>query len=123
MVVMFDDADEAIARVEDDVRRAQRRAERMSQLQQSTRAARGVGRGREVVVEVDRSGELVDLRIADAALSRGGVGVARLVLDATRLARRDLRRNLLAAASEILGDDDPVLDELRVQLERSGAER
>jgi len=119
MVVMFDDADEAIARVEDDVRRAQQRAARMSQLQSATAAARGVGRHR----EVDHTGELTALRIADAALSRGGAGVARLVLDTVRDARADLRRNLLTAAAEVLGDDDPVLDGLRAQLEPSGAAR
>ncbi|QAY59804.1 hypothetical protein ET475_07240 [Microbacterium protaetiae] len=120
---MFTDADEAIARVEDDVRRAQGRAQRMSRLQEAAAAARGVGRGREVVVQVDQTGELVDLRIADAALSRGGAGVARLVLESMRMARTDLRRNLLAAASEILGDDDPVLGGLRAQLEADATAR
>lgn len=123
MVVMFDDADEAIARVEEDVRRAQQRAARMSQLQRATAAARGVGRHREVVVEVDHTGEITGLQIADAALRRGGAGVSRLVLETMRVARTDLRRNLLTAATEVLGDDDPVLDGLRAQLEPSGAAR
>ncbi len=117
MVGMFDDAEAAIARVEQDVRRAQQRAERMTRLQQVTAAARGVVRRTEVAVEVDHTGQLTDLRIADSALNRGGSGVARLVLETVRLARRDLQRNLLVAAADVLGDDDPVLDGLRAQLE------
>lgn len=124
---MFDDADEAIARVEQDVRRAQRRAQQMGRLQQVTAATRGMARRTEVTVEVDHTGRLTELRIADSALSRGGAGVARLILETVRLARRDLQRNLLTEASDLLGEDDPVLAVLRAQLEtepvHSGAAR
>jgi hypothetical protein len=50
-------------------------------------------------------------------MRRGPAGVARLILDTARLARRDLEQSLLAAASTILGEDDPALDGLRAQLE------
>jgi len=116
---MFDDADAAIAKVQDDMRRARRRAERMGDLQRATTAARGtaISRGRELAVQVDHSGWLTELRLTDAAMRRGPAGVARLILDTARLARRDLEQKLLAAASDILGEDDPALDGLRAQLE------
>ncbi len=112
---MFGDADAAIARDEEDVRRVQRRAERLPPLREAVAAARGtaVSRERDLGVTVDPSGRIVALTIEDSALSRGG---ARLAADLVRLlgqARRDLQRQLLGSAVETLGVDDPLVETYR----------
>lgn len=62
---MFEDADEAIARVEEDVRRARERAARYPPLQAAIDGvrARAVSPHRDLAVEVDAAGILRDLTI------------------------------------------------------------
>lgn len=116
---MYGDADAAIARVEEDVRRAQQRAEKLPLLREAVDAARGtaVSRERDLGVTVNLSGRIVALTIDDSALARGGT---RLAADLVRLlgqAHQDLQRQVLGSAIEALGDDDPIVDTYRSSIE------
>lgn len=112
---MFEDADAAIARVEDDIRRAQERAERLPSLVTAAAAIRGTAtsRRRDLAVEVDQSGAIVDLRISDAALDLGGSRLSAEIIALTAEARADAQRKVLEAATELLGEDDPAVATLR----------
>ncbi|MFF2053468.1 hypothetical protein ACFVU2_17840 [Leifsonia sp. NPDC058194] len=112
---MFDDADAAIARVEADIRLAQERAERLPSLVSAAAAIRGTAtsRRRDLAVEVDQSGGLVDLRITDAALDLGSARLSSELLALIAEAKADAQRQILAAATELLGEDDPAVATLR----------
>lgn len=112
---MFEDADAAIARVEEDVRRAQERAERLPSLVAAAAAIRGTAtsRRRDLTVEVDQSGSVVDLRITDAALDLGSARLSSELLALIAEAKADTQRQILAAATELLGEDDPAVATLR----------
>lgn len=112
---MFDDPDEAIARVQEDIQRAQERAARMPQLREATEAVRGyaISRHRDIEVEMDHTGQVTALRIANQALTRGGTKVAADIMDLLTVARHNVQAQMLEAASGVLGADDPMLDMLR----------
>jgi hypothetical protein len=115
---VFGGADEAIARVQADVVRARERAQRLSELRARTASVRGaaVSRRRDVSVEVDQSGAVVDLQISDAALDRGGRGLAAELISLISAARSDAQRRLIDTAAEVLGEDDPVVGSLEATL-------
>jgi DNA-binding protein YbaB len=115
----FDNADEAIARVEEDVRRAQQRAARYPQLQAAIDAvrARATSPRRDLSVEVDAAGVLRDLTIDDDAFERGGAKVAQEILELIERARSDARRQTLAHTTELMGADDPIVKAVAADLE------
>lgn len=121
---VFTNPDEALARVEDDVRRARVRAERFAEL----RAGIDVVRGRatsprqDISVTVDASGVLIGLRVMDAALDRGGERLAADIRSLLVAAGQDARRAAAAATADVLGDDDPVAAQLRRRLGGSPAD-
>ncbi len=108
---MFENADEALARVQDDIRRAQWRAERMPDLHAATARARGFAASdtEDLRVEIDHTGAVTSLHIDDAALSRGGTALAAELVQLMGQARTELQRTLLDSAIELLGDDDPIV--------------
>lgn len=112
---MFANPDDAIARVEDDIRRAQQRAERMSQLRSEAEAVRGsaISRQRDIEVEMDHTGQVTGVIINDQALDRGGRRVAADIMELLGRARQDVQAQMLEVASRLLGEDDPLLDMLR----------
>jgi hypothetical protein len=118
------DADEAIARVQDDVRRAEARAVRFGELREAVAAVRGraVSRARDVAVEVDSTGAVTDLQISDQALHRGGIGLSAEIVALIAAAGRDARRSTADVAGGILGDDDPTVASLRAQLQEDDPE-
>ncbi|MBZ4488095.1 YbaB/EbfC family nucleoid-associated protein [Microbacterium sp. cx-55] len=117
--MVFEDADAAILRVEEDVRRAQQRAERYPALQAGIDEvrARAVSLRRDIAVEVDASGVLRNLEISDAALDRGGRQVSREVMALLSAAHRDARAKTLALTAEIMGEDDPIVKAVAADLE------
>ena len=116
---MFDNADEVEGRIQEDVRRALQRAERMPELVAATQAARGraVSRERDISVEVDHTGQVTSLQIANEALRRGGTRLAAEILSLLNQARHEVQKQMLAAATGVLGEDDPLLDPFRVTVE------
>lgn len=121
--IVLGDADAAIAKVQDDVRRAQARAARFGELREAIAAVRGraVSRARDVAVEVDSAGGVTDLRISDAALDRGGSRLSAEIVGLISMAGRDARRSTADVAGGILGDDDPTVAALRTALEKDEA--
>lgn len=117
--MVFGDADAAIARVEEDVRRAQQRAERYPALQAAIDdvRARAVSSRRDVAVEVDAGGILRSLEISDAALTRSGRQVSEEVMALIAAASRDARAETLALTTEIMGEDDPIVKAVAADLE------
>jgi hypothetical protein len=109
------DADAAIEKVADDVRRAQTRAERMPQLQAAAAAVRGraISRQRDIAVVVSQTGQITELRIHDQALERGGSRLAADLIQLVDQARVDLQRQMLDVAVDLLGEDDPLVETYR----------
>jgi hypothetical protein len=116
---VFDNADDAIAKVEEDVRRAQQRAGWLPQLRAAIEAAwgRAVSRQRDLAVEVDHTGQVTSLRIHDVALERGGTRLASDLVGLVSQARHEVKKLVLAAASDVLGEDDPLLGSFRVTVD------
>lgn len=117
-------ADEAIQRVQDNVRRAKSRAERYPALQSALDGVRGgaVSVRRDLSVEVDASGVLRNLRIGDGALERGGDRLAVEIFELIGKATREARARTLAATTEIMGDDDPIVKTIAAALDARNAD-
>lgn len=115
---MFDSSDEAIARVEEDVRRAQQRAARYPALQSAIDGvrARAVSPRRDLAVEVDAGGVVRALDVSDAALDRSGRQVGDELLELIGRASRDARAQTLALTTEIMGADDPIVKTVAADL-------
>lgn len=69
--------------------------------------------GRDIRVEVDSAGRVLELRLSEQALGRGAQRLAVEVLSVIRAAESDSRQSTLAAVSALLGEDDPVVQQLR----------
>jgi hypothetical protein len=117
--MVYHNADQAIARIEDDVRRAQKRMERLPLLQEAAASVRGsaVTQQRDIAVTVDNTGEVVSLQIEDRALSRGAARISADLIRLLKQARHDVQVQMVAAAIEVLGDDDPIVDSYRHMVE------
>ena len=116
---MFSGPEDSLARVEDDVRRAQARAAVLPRLQEEVAGvrARVLSRRRDIAVEVDSNGVLVGLEISDAAVARGGRAVSGEVMDLFARATREVRERTLAITEELLGADDPIVQLTAAQLD------
>lgn len=116
-------ADEAIQRVQDDVRRAQQRAERYPALQSAIDGVRSkaVSIRRDLSVEVDAAGVLRGLQIGDSALERGGDRLASEIFELMGKATKQARADALAATTEIMGEDDPIVRTIAADLEARNA--
>jgi hypothetical protein len=92
---MFDDVDDAVARLHESVRRAPQRAAQVPPLQQAMHGvrSRAAPSSRDIAVEVDHTGQVTSLRIADSALGRGGARLAAELVGALNAARHDARKH------------------------------
>jgi DNA-binding protein YbaB len=120
---VFDEPDEVLARIDDDVRRVQQRAAALAELQRSVDGIRGVARSdqHDVTVEVDSSGRVTDLRIEDQAFQRGGQQLSGEILALIAAALRSAREQALAVTTELLGEDDPMIGVIRAEDESAAA--
>jgi DNA-binding protein YbaB len=120
---VFDEPDEVLARIDDDVRRVQQRAAILATLQQTVDGIRGTARSdqHDVTVEVDSSGRVTDLRIEDQAFQRGGRQLSGEILALIRAALRSAREQALAATAELVGEDDPMIGVIRAEDEAAAA--
>jgi hypothetical protein len=123
---VFLDADDALAKVEDDVRRSEIRAAQMPEFESTIADARGKAatRKRDIIVEVDASGRVTDLTLGEQALQRGAQRLAHDVLAVIRAAEADVHTKTLAAVTSLLGDDDPIVEQLQAAqspLRRAGS--
>lgn len=116
----FHDPDEALARIQRDISAAQERAARAQEVRAQIDAVRGVGRSPrgEVRVEVDASGMLRDLVLADSAMDLRATDLARLITDAARAAQRDAGTRTVALAQDAFGEASPLVTHLRSEVEQ-----
>ncbi|GEA83567.1 hypothetical protein GCM10009774_10290 [Cellulomonas gelida] len=121
---VYSDPDEVLARVRDDIAAAQRRAVAAGEVRDRIDAIRGRAsspRG-DVLVEVDVSGRLTDLELADEALDRGGRELSRLVVELVGRAGAEAGARAVAAMEEAFGADDGASAHLRAEVaQRWGA--
>jgi len=110
-------ADESLAQVEADVRRAEARAAQMPAFEAAVAAVRGVGRsrGRDIVVEVDSVGRVTDLRLSEHALARGPQRLSHEIVTAIRDAEAAAQAATLRVVGELLGGDDPIVAQLAAE--------
>jgi DNA-binding protein YbaB len=114
----FDDPDAALARVQADIQAAQERAEQAAQFKDSVDRLRGRARSPrgEVTVEVDTSGQLVDLRLSDDATDIVARDLSALILETVRHAARDAAQQTLAVTAETFGEQSPITEQMRAEL-------
>ena len=114
-----EDPDILIARVQEQVAQAQQRAQAAQQMRAEVEALRGTATSprREVAVTVDASGRLVDVDIADAALDLRAKELGRLIIETAGAAQRDAGEQAMAVASRAFGENSPVVDRLRAELD------
>ena len=116
----FHDPDAAIARIQRDIELAAERAERAQQVKAEIDAVRGRGRSPrgEVVVEVDASGMLRDVVLADGAMALRADELAGFIVDTARAAQRDAGAKAVAIAADSFGEDSPMTAHLRDEVEQ-----
>lgn len=112
---VYADPDEVIARVEADARQSDERAAKMPAFEAALAQVKGeaVSPRRDMRVEVDSTGRVVALRIAEPALTRGAQRLSQEVLALIRAAEADARRATLESVEHLLGPDDPITRQLR----------
>lgn len=121
--MVFNNPEESLARIQEDIARAEARAKALPLMQEQIAQVRGraQSRQRDISVEVDASGQVSGLDISDDALSRGGRAVSREVLDLVKTATIRVREQSLAITTELLGADDPIVkltaDQLAADIE------
>ncbi|KGM12497.1 hypothetical protein N869_14640 [Cellulomonas bogoriensis 69B4 = DSM 16987] len=121
----YDDPDDVLARIQQDVATAQRRAEQARQAQEAIAAVRGTGRSPrgEVTVEVDAAGALRDLQLTDGALQYRARDLEAMILEAVRVAQHDAAARAIAVAEDAWGEGDPAVEHLRAELQERQAAR
>jgi DNA-binding protein YbaB len=114
----FDDPDAAIERVQADIRAAQERAVKATEVKETLDRLRGRARSPrgEVTAEVDPSGQLVDLQLAENATEIVARDLSALILDTVRSAAQDAARQAVAVTADAFGDTSPVTTQLRDEL-------
>jgi hypothetical protein len=105
------DAEETIAQVEADARLTQERADKMPAFQAAMAEVRGsaYSAAKDVFVEVDATGRVTGLRLGDQAV--------------IAVAQDDVQEKALRRVSRLLGDDDPIVSELRAAASAPPVER
>jgi len=108
------DPDESLAQVEADVRRSDQRAAQMPAFEALVASVRGeaFSAARDLHVQVDSTGRVVALRIADSALARGARRLSQDLLAVIRAAEGDAQRATIEAVTGLLGPDDPIIEQL-----------
>jgi hypothetical protein len=116
---VYESPEDSLARIQDDVRRAEQRGALLPQLQTAIDGIRGKATSpqRDIAVEVDATGVVRVLDIRDAAFSRGGQRVSHDVLALIREATQNARAQTLARTTEILGESDPLVKVVAADLE------
>jgi hypothetical protein len=114
----FDDPDDALERVQAEIRAAQERAAKATEVKQVMDLLRGRSRSPrgEVTAEVDPSGQLLDLQLADAATDLAARDLASLIVETVRQAAQDAGRQALAVTADAFGEGSPVTAHLRDEL-------
>lgn len=113
------DADDVIARVEQQMAAAQMQAQRAQQFHDEIKAVRGESlspRG-EVRATVDASGRLAALDLSERALELSPRELGRLIVATSDAAQRAAGERAVGLAGEAFGTDSPVVGRLRAELD------
>jgi DNA-binding protein YbaB len=113
------DADETIARVEDQLRVTEDRAARMPAFQAEIDAIRGAAtsRARDVRVEVDANGRVTALELTEQALTGGARRLSREILATIAAAEIQAKEQAVRSVGTLLGQDDPITLQLQADVE------
>jgi hypothetical protein len=118
------DPDELIALVERQAAEAQERAVVAQRFAADVASLRSESRSPngEVMLDVDTSGRLTSLRLADSALELSAADLSALILATAATAQKRVARAAVALSEEVFGPDDGVVGQLRGEFEaRVGA--
>jgi hypothetical protein len=109
------DPEESLAQIERDVRQSADRAAKMPAFEATVSAIRGAAwsSARDVYVQVDSTGRVQTLRLGETALARGAQRLASDILATIVSAEKNAHAATIDAVSELLGDDDPITEQLR----------
>ncbi|MCC2307975.1 YbaB/EbfC family nucleoid-associated protein [Cellulomonas chengniuliangii] len=119
MTAFYDDPDAAIAKVQRDIADAQERARRAGEVKASIDRVRGRMRSSrgEVEAEVDATGRLTDLVLADAATALRPDDLAALIRETVDAAARDAGRRAVAVTDDAYGEGSAISGQLRAELD------
>lgn len=106
------------ARIEQQVKDAERRAERAAQVRDDIAAVReqASSPGRDVAVTVDSSGRLAAVTLTDAALDRSPVALGALIVELAGEAQRAAGARAVEIAAEAFGAEDAAVEHLREEI-------
>lgn len=106
------------ARIEQQVKDAERRAERAAQVRDDIAAVReqASSPGRDVAVTVDSSGRLAAVTLTDAALNRTPVALGALIVELAGEAQRAAGARAVEIAAEAFGAEDAAVEHLREEI-------
>jgi DNA-binding protein YbaB len=119
------DPDDSLAQIEADVRLIQTRAQMMPTFEKAVAQVRGkaASAGRDIRVEVDSGGRVLDLRVSESALAGGAQRLSHELLAVIRAAESDATKATLDAVGALLGADDPIVAQLRASGDTSSGTR
>lgn len=115
MTDLSPEAQERIQKIEDQIAEAKQRAERANRLRDEVDAMRGdaSSAGREVKVEVDSIGRLVNITFNDGALSLTPSSLGRVVLDTYNKAHAEMGSRVMEKVGEAFGAESATADAMR----------
>lgn len=113
------DPEESLAQIEVDVRLSETRAQMMPAFELAVAQVRGraASAGRDIRVEVDSGGRVLGLVVSESALAHGARRLSRELLAVIRAAESDATKATLDAVGALLGDEDPIVEQLRASAE------
>lgn len=113
------DPDELIARVERQAAEAQERAVVAQRFADDVAALRSQARSPkgEVTLGVDTSGRLTSLVLTDGALDLAPTELSALILAIAATAQKQVARAAVALSSEVFGETDGIVGQLRGEFE------
>ena len=106
------------ARIEQQVRDAERRAAQAEQVRDDIAAVRerATSPGRDVAVTVDSSGRLAEVTLTDAASDRSPAALGALIVSLAGDAQRAAGAKAVEIAAEAFGADDAAVEHLREEI-------
>lgn len=106
------------ARIEQQVKDAERRAAQAVQVRDDIAAVRerAMSRGRDVAVTVDSSGRLADVKLTDAAFDRSPAALGALIVALAGDAQRAAGAKAVEIAADAFGEEDAAVEHLREEI-------
>lgn len=115
---MYQDAEQTLATIRRDASAAVERAAAATRFRRDVDSTQGSARSRDRTIRatVDASGMVVDLEIADSALSRRGRDLAADIRRTIYDAQQDASRQVVELSVSTFGETSPVTDRMKAEL-------